>query len=161
MKSIPNNPNYIVDTNGNIFSVPHNRLLKLTKNTEGHLTCGLTINGLTKVYKVHHIVANLYIDNPENKDCILHVDGDKTNNKVSNLLWVTRKEIKELKSSSNSIKNNISHKTRKVRNIDTEVIFNSITEAASNYASITADNLLKTLELTPFVKCGGFHWEYV
>ena len=45
-----------------------------------------------KNYKVHRLVAITYIPNPYNKPAINHIDGDKSNNHVSNLEWVTYKE---------------------------------------------------------------------
>ena len=41
---------------------------------------------------IHQLVAKAFIPNPENKPCIDHIDGDRTNNNLTNLRWVTFKE---------------------------------------------------------------------
>ena len=58
----------------------------------GYYTCMLTKNGNLKLFKVHRIVAEAFIPNPNNYPIINHIDGNKLNNNVSNLEWCTRSE---------------------------------------------------------------------
>lgn len=56
------------------------------------IECGLSKDGKRKTVHVHRLVAEAFIPNPENRPCVDHIDTDATNNKVSNLRWVTHKE---------------------------------------------------------------------
>lgn len=66
--------------------------LKASFNNAGYLKIELHKDGKRKMFYVHRIVANAFIPNPNNLPQINHIDGDKTNNKISNLEWVTSKE---------------------------------------------------------------------
>lgn len=88
--------NYMVSNYGRVKSLPrktaHIRILKPRLDKGGYLYLGLTKDGKPKTYKVHRLVGNAFIPNPENKYSINHIDGKKINNMVFNLEWATRKE---------------------------------------------------------------------
>lgn len=67
-------------------------LLKQTPDSPGYLRVSLWKNGNRTDGVIHRLVAELFIPNPENKDYINHLDGDKHNNHVSNIAWCTASE---------------------------------------------------------------------
>ena len=87
-----NDFNYLIDTEGNIYHAVtmKKRVLKLTPN--GYLEIGLKTANKSKWYRVHRLVAQHYIPNPENKPFVNHINGIKTDNRVENLEWVTHTE---------------------------------------------------------------------
>lgn len=61
-------------------------------NRKGYYYSRTEINCKSTHICIHKAVAEAFIPNPENKPQIDHIDGDKSNNKVSNLRWVTNRE---------------------------------------------------------------------
>ena len=67
------------------------RILKPGNNGQGYLHVILCKNGKMKIYKVHRLVCQTFLPNPNNLPEINHKDEDKTNNKVDNLEWCSSK----------------------------------------------------------------------
>lgn len=66
--------------------------LTLALNRHGYYFVRLRKNGHTKAFKIHRLVAINFIPNENGKSEVNHIDGDKTNNAVGNLEWVSRSE---------------------------------------------------------------------
>lgn len=86
---------YSITEDGQVWSKLSKKFLSLHKTASGYLTFATKIggrDGVPKCFKVHRLVAEAYIPNPENKPHINHKDGNKENNSASNLEWVTTSE---------------------------------------------------------------------
>ena len=70
----------------------HGKVLKPYANENGYCFVVLYQNTRQKRHKIHRLVAETFIPNPEKKKCINHVDGNKKNNRVDNLEWCTHSE---------------------------------------------------------------------
>ena len=106
MKELKNLSRYLIREDGAVMvkelTLPHNKggvrktkpkWLKGQIDKRGYKVYHLKQDdGKTKVYKVHRLVAMLWLDNPENKSTVNHIDGNKLNNHYSNLEWATWKE---------------------------------------------------------------------
>lgn len=86
------NPNYIIYNDGKLFSIKSGKFIKPTYCTGGYLEYVLYINGKYRAYKVHRLVAQYFVKNPDSTKYyeVNHIDGNKENNNDFNLEWCDR-----------------------------------------------------------------------
>ena len=68
------------------------KILKPFIDKDGYLSIALSKDGRVRKFKVHRLVAEAFIPNPESKPTVNHRDGNKMNNHVDNLEWNTDRE---------------------------------------------------------------------
>lgn len=130
----------------------------------GYIRC--SIKG--KYYRVHRLVAQAFIPNPDNLPEVDHIDGNKNNNKVSNLRWVSHKKNME-----NHFENHEAgfQKAKPVRCVETQIVYSSVREASREVEyidkktgerrkGINKNRIQETLHGGQKT-AAGYHWEYV
>lgn len=167
-KEIPDIPNYLVSTSGQI-----RRQGSLTDHSvrdhKGYLVTDLYTNGNRCTKRVHRLVAEAFIPNPDNKPEVNHKDGNRHNNAVSNLEWVTKTEncrhawdtglVKPSYGMLGKSNPNAGRKGRPFRIIETGEIFGTLQECekAINGNNRHINDCLRGRQCTH----RGYHFEYV
>lgn len=140
-KTIDGYPKYLINRDG-IIKNSRGKEKIAQKNSGGYLGVTLYNNGEGSKKRIHRLVAEAFIPNPDNKPDINHKDGNKTNNSVDNLEWVTKSEnmlhayqtgLNKPHASYGMLghKNpNAGRKGYKVRIIETDEVYNTITKCA-------------------------------
>lgn len=83
---------YLISNYGDVFSIRANRELSLKHNHDGYLRIQLWNKQVNQYRSVHILVMEAFTDKPFDKAVVNHKDGNKQNNKLDNLEWVTQKE---------------------------------------------------------------------
>lgn len=166
---------YQVSNKGRVKSFPRqgthsnkiNILRQNTKNSKHYCHCILTKNGKPKTVSVHRLVAIAFIPNPQNKEQVNHIDGNKENNCVYNLEWCTNQENMDhsykMGLRDGILENLWEINKRKIKQFDINgnfiKIWNSIKDA-QNSLNICGQNIIKVCKKERNT-AGGYKWEYV
>ena len=78
---------YAVTSEGEVYSYKSKKFLEPKCEKKGYLIVGLYKNGNRKYFRVHRLVAEAYIPNPEKLPQVNHKDENKANNCLQNLEW--------------------------------------------------------------------------
>jgi hypothetical protein len=81
---------YEVSDTGLLRRKSTQRILKPYTNKNGYVYVTLSVNGSQKSYRLHKLIAQAFVPNPDNKLEINHIDGCKQNNNATNLEWTDR-----------------------------------------------------------------------
>ena len=83
---------YAITSCGKVWSYKSKKFLKPGKSKDGYLQVILWKNGNYKNKRIHRLVAEAYLPNPNNYDTVDHIDFNKANNCINNLQWMSRNE---------------------------------------------------------------------
>lgn len=88
-KPIKGYPHLLISRTGQVWTKTYNRLLRPQLTNRGYLRIGLNKDKVIKTVGVHRLVAEAFIPNPDNLPAVDHIDGNKLNNNVENLQWIS------------------------------------------------------------------------
>lgn len=91
---------YEVSDDGKIYNTQTGRELKGTYATNEYHTVQLMIDGKSRSFLVHRLVAQAFLENPENYPVVDHINRDKHDNRVENLRWTTQSKNSQNKDTS-------------------------------------------------------------
>ena len=144
---------YQITSDGKVYSLYSHRYIKTHITKCGYERIKLYKNHKSCQYDVHRLVAEAFIPNNDNKEQVNHIDGNKLNNNVSNLEWVTR-----LENIHHAYNAGLKIPARKIICIETGEIFNSAKEIEQRY-DIWFTSIYRVCK-GERKTAGGYHWRY-
>lgn len=169
---------YSVSNHGNLKSFksdPDGRILKNTNKNGDYFSVVLSYGKKIRYARMHVLVAQAFIPNPENKPSVNHKDLNKQNNSVENLEWATYKEnsdharerIPSITNGMNRYNKEIKTKRIIQRDLDGNFIKEHLNgREAHLYSGVCHRNIMQVASKTEYKpglirkQAGGFIWEY-
>lgn len=154
-KKMNRHPSYEISEEGVIKRTRTDELLSPFLAGNGSLR--ITIDGKTEY--IHRLVAESYISNPEGKPDVRHLDGDKTNNHISNLEWAWHSDTQKASYGVGTNAPGGNTPPKPIRIVETGEEFESI-RACARYISGSPSGIRQCLagKINTYL---GFHFEYI
>ena len=155
-KEWPQDPRIEVSNKGNVVSYKSGVRypLKVLHNPRGYQMVGAGYRGMQLV---HRMVAETWLDNPDHCEQVNHINGNKDDNRVENLEWVTPSE--NIRHAYRTGLRKRTHKGTPVRIVETGEVFESVAECARRIG-VTKGAIQHCLHGRQST-CRGYHFEYV
>ena len=162
-KVLPSDPHYAVSDDGQIKSLRKNQVLTPKKNHDGYLRIQLWDHCRCRFVSLHRLIAEAFLPPPAPDAIVInHKNGDKTDNRASNLEWVTQQENIRHAWRTGLSKSHLNRKGKAVRQLTKSGqmigIFPSMMEAERvlgiNHADISS-------AIQRNGTAGGFRWEVI
>ncbi len=160
---------YLISCSGRVQSLPRwvvcngvmalrdGRILKGSSHPDRYRIVGLWRDGVRWTSYIHRLVAQAFLSNPDGKPQVNHIDGDKANNRMENLEWVTDLENKRHAMETGLTIKGEDHGNSKLT--EEEVLY-----IRSNPDGLTQRELATKLEVSQSVICNiqlGKTWGHV
>lgn len=149
---------YAITRDGRVWSYYSRKYLKGSVNTRGYLSVSISDrNGKFMTKRVHRLVAEAFIPNPDHLPEVNHKDENKLNNRVENLEWCDRTYNMNYGTVKQRLQEYSPH-SKMVRCLETGMVYKSVRSASADtgidYASIA--RCCRGVQKT----AGKCHWEY-
>lgn len=141
---------YSATTDGRIYSERRKKYLKPFNNGNGYFIVDLCKDGNRKHYRVHRLVAQTFLENPNNLPCINHKDENRANNRVENLEYCTIE-----------YNNQYGRHSKAVYCVELDKVFLSINAAARNFRIGTVGLWEKLKKNNGSCYHCGYHFKYI
>ena len=159
MRDIKNYENqYAVTSCGKVWSYKSNKFLQARASANGYMTVCLYKDGKGKNFYIHRLVAETYIDNPDNKPQVNHKDENKTHNYINNLEWVS---VKENSNHGSRIERIAKAHRKAIYCVELDRVFESQAQACRELDINPAQLSGVLKEVRRYKTAGGYHWEYI
>lgn len=147
---------YAVTSCGKVWSYKRKKWLRPSTDERGYQRVSLQVNNEKHTKKLHRLVAEAFIPNPNNLPQVNHKDENPSNNHMSNLEWCDAK----YNCNYGHHNENVSKTTGKsVYCVELDIIYCS-TREAERKTGVPHENIAACCRGDRYKTAGGYHWKY-